>query len=524
MPHPATIYLGSFLLPASTERWLTEICTLPRYKASLFQVNTNYDISLGYKDVDDTTPWRRCPSRLELLNDEGARGSYNKFLCNLFRREGTKIAKRWILATYPYGRAFIQFDIDRHYKEGMTPLEKAEIDADAQREVGNILDMVKDVGCDVVWTSSPGDIIDGEHIQGLYAWIKLDHHLSPKKYKAYVHALKEYYLIECETPSVVRLPGQRYVEVVDPETYEIAHPIDPIKKPQATMAWFLDYWNEAKPLQTQKLASTHAVNALHVQQQMKPQEQAQPVIAQPIKAPAKSVNIAACSKDDALIEQNTFLAATERRICSRIAIKYHGQETYFDQAVEEAKRELVAVRPSTSNTCSNLGLLDSTIRRWMKWYFVHFDPGKSKSSMRDNEDRIRVSSSIAVDTSVLLRYLKKHAGLSYSECSIVRRLDERIKRWNGRISCKVLYSFSGDKRSWFDLFYVGKHSNYNRGKLRSLLVLLDEWQRDGKVRKCRQYGWGEKVISGVEHMAQVQEDAAAVLQDTQEKKRETSSG
>ncbi|MCH7686746.1 MAG: hypothetical protein IH899_08710 [Planctomycetes bacterium] len=374
--------------------------------------------------------------------------------------------------------------------------------------------MADEVGFDVVWTTSPGNLIGGswsrengcweggEHVQGLYAWIKLDKPVQVKKLRGYVTALRDYYGIECESSvdaknHPVRIPGQRYVEVVDPETLQILHPPE---KPSDTLAWFAEEWFSAKP------ASLKALFGPAMSWKRKKQSS----IVSPrfsSSTSIKHVHVEGCSTEDALQEKNTFTAATERRICSRIAIKYQGQPAFFDQAVEEAKLELFAVRPLTSKTCRNSRLLHATCKRWMDWYFSTFDSSRCLVSRRDKEDTKRFASSDSLDPELIVRFLKSRLHLSSRESSIVRSVFEKMQTWKGRIFCRVLYNLAGGKRFWLAL----------KKKLQGYLVILDEWQK----KKCRQYGWGQRVLDGLSSMRYAAKQAAELLAcvDKEGKKR-----
>ena len=56
---------------------------------------------------------------------------------------------------------------------------------------------------------------------------------------------------------------------------------------------------------------------------------------------------------------------------------------------------------------------------------------------------------------------------------------------------------AGGKRSWLAL----------KKKLQGYLVILDEWQK----KKCRQYGWSQKVLDGLSSMRCAAKQAAELL-------------
>jgi hypothetical protein len=508
-------YFESFLKPAHRYRWGTELVSIPRYKNSLHKANRDEEIDAGYK-----IGWMGRKLRLKRFDAYGFSNgkqtgtAFNAFRNSILRRDGSKAAKKWFFVTYPDDAyiSVVQFDCDCHVRSGMTPWERDEVVQSFRMQVNSIREMADDVGLDLVWTTSPGDRVDatwdqetaswqgGAHVQGLYAWIKLEKPVQVKKLRRYVAALKDFYNIECESSvdaenRLVRLPGQRYVEVADPETGEVLHPPE---KPSDTLAAFSEAWYAVKPVSPKTLFGP--AMDWKKQKAMKP-------IATPksLTFAPKNVVVHGCSNGQALKEANTFKAATDRRICSRLTIKYRGNEAFFDHAVEEAKNELVSIRPSSSRTCSSKRLLHSTCKRWMRWYFDNFESSSCRSSQfskKESDDRQRFCSSRSLDFSLLLRFLKQHCHLSFRELSIVSAVLNKMRKWHGRVFCRVLYALSGGKSAWLAL----------KKKLQGYLVILDEWQR----KKCRQWGWSKKVLDSVSAMKQAQEDVAALLAGVEE--------
>ena len=77
-----------------------------------------------------------------------------------------------------------------------------------------------------------------------------------------------------------------------------------------------------------------------------------------------------------------------------------------------------------------------------------------------------------------------------------------MKKWTGRIFCKVLYELAGGKKEWLNL----------KKKLYCFLVILDEWM----TKKCRQWGWSKKVLDGVRNMQLASKDVAMMLAGVEE--------
>lgn len=520
------LFFRTFLETADPYRFGTERFAMPRMKKTIRHANSGPDIARGYKfGIHGPYALKRLDS-YGWSNKRQTGTAFNALRNSINRKDRSRVRKKWFFATYPDASSvsFFQFDLDRHYSAEMLPDERAEMDHAFRVQVQCIQQMAADVGCDVVFTTSPGDIIGGawnsetkkweggEHIQGLYAWIKLERPVKVAKLREYVAALKEYYGIECESSlnaasRLIRLPGQRFVEIADPENATILHHEE---KPSHGLARFADAWFEAHPAKLKKLFGP--AWSWKDRENEEPVKTVRKTRRTPTKlVPVREVTVVGSSSGQSLDEPNTFLAATSRKICSRITIKYQGQRCYFDKAVQEAKHELCSIRPSTSKTCSSPSLLDSTVRRWMDWYFSKFNSERCSASSRDIEDARRIRSSLLLDECFVFRFLDKRVHLRFREEKILSKIFAKMKEWRGRIHCHVLYELAGGRTAWFRL----------RNKLKGFFVVVDEW----KLKKCRQWAWSEAVINGVASMKEAARDVAEMLVSLlARKKRETSSG
>lgn len=217
-------YEQIFLDPAHPYRWGREPFSIPRIPNSFEQVNTNEEIKCGHKSGYPLVNLR-APGK-----GRRSRRFKNRFCLNIERRDGDR-RKWWVFVSYDDATPiqFLMFDLDRHYSPFMLPSEAKEIDRYVQEQVIIIEQLAREAGGSVVWTTSPGDFYEGYgHIQGLYAWIPLDRPVPFGKLKNDVVALKDYWGIEAEsfdTIRMIRLPGQRHVEVCDPRTYKVIDPV-----------------------------------------------------------------------------------------------------------------------------------------------------------------------------------------------------------------------------------------------------------------------------------------------------------
>ena len=66
----------------------------------------------------------------------------------------------------------------------------------------------------------------------------------------------------------------------------------------------------------------------------------------------------------------------------------------------------------------------------------------------------------------------------------------------------MLYSLAGGKKAWLRL----------KKKLHCFLVILDEWE----TKRCRQWGWSQRVLDGVSSMQLASKDVAVLLSGVEE--------
>jgi hypothetical protein len=455
-------YLKTFLRHASNVRFYKETIALP-IRLQPIQVNRTEEIEAGHKL--DHAFWRDGYGSLEYLSAPGqgknSHRLYNRLLCNLERREGLAVDVHWYLTCYDSTMSFVMFDIDRHYPADATQSEKDAIDRDAQKQVDAIEDMEFHTGCSVVWTTSPGG--------GLYAYVPIDREVVNPRLKAAVTHLKSFYGIDCEandTLTSFRLPGFRYVELVDPRSYQLLQPLNPNDPPELTMIRFQEAWKNAKPISPAKLFN-QAIRA----------SKRKPVV-KTRKSSVQQVTVEA-----ALYMRCTFKAATERKICSIAVHRAKRLGASFSSALEEVVTELPKIR-GVSKTCSDPRKLVSTCKGWLSWYWAKFDPSKCNSG-RDAQDQERIAESASLDAKWLFKLLAPYK-LTPSELDGIGKFFNHLKGWNGRVGYKELYACFGSQRKAFRVI---------REKLRGeVIVIYDEYV---KGVKCRQWGFHKSVIRKV---------------------------
>jgi hypothetical protein len=487
-------------------------------EAEIWPTATTQEIAQGFRLVPDfffrAGKTRRCGLRNLHANN------YQWVKYHVSRKRGGKNDPLWIFTTYNDETHvnWVQFDFDRHYAPGMTTDEKAEVDFHFRQQVRNLQDVADEQGFDAIWTTSPGDLdpFDGRHIQGLYAWIKLDRHLRVVDLRRFIEAFMEMNLleVECSWSSKhrnIRLPGQEFVEVADRETISMIHPVQ--QRQREALGHFAVAWQAARPANASRLFKD-AIAWYRAQQQKASAASSSgtPTASKTRKSPAiHRKPTAALPSTLALIgEQNTFKAATDARICSLLAQKYRGDKSQFETAVQEGMAALRAIRPMTSKTCGDPHRLRSTVTRWLNWYFKGYRPERCSSgahaSDRDTEDRKRIEYCLGLDRARVLRHLDR-CHLTYHEKTIVSRFLDLAEKWNYRVAVRVIYD--GDevicsKPEWFSLLR----------KIKGILTVVD--QKDADDHKCRQWALAPWFV---EDIKQAEILIASVLQDVEREEK-----
>lgn len=540
---PIATYIQDFLRPAHPTRMATEPRAMPRARtadgdADIWPTATNDEIAQGYRMAPNVLSPARELRRCGLRRLD--KNNYSWVRHHLFHKRGGKHKALWLFTTYEDKALvnWIQFDLDRHHAAGATPDEKAEVDHLFRQQVRTLRDIADEQGFDIVWTTSPGDLdpFDGRHIQGLYAWIKLDRRIRVADLRRFATAFKARHLLEMECcwdskHRNIRLGGQEFVEIADPETISI---INPVKKQQReALGHFAVAWQSARPANASCLFDECVAWYEAQQQRETAAAQSEPAVSdtQPRSTASRNPGLpgrvstrrtrraggyvpASLPTRSALLgEQNTFKAATDARICSLLVRKYRGDRACFEIAVKEGMTELRAIRPATSKTCGSPTRLRSTVTRWMNWYFKNFRPercvSKARITDRDVEDRKRVAYCLGLDRARVLRHLK-HRNLTYHEKSILSRFLDLAQKWNFRVAVKAIYDGPKaicSKPEWFTLVR----------KIQGILFVIREKQVE--EGKCRQWAFAP---SFVQRLQQTEACVAHVLQaveDGEEKKK-----
>ncbi len=539
---PIANYIQDFLRPAHPTRMATEPRAMPRARtadgdAEIWPTATNEDIARGYRIAPNVLSPAREPRRYALRRLD--KNNYSWVRHHLFHKRGGKHKALWLFTTYQDEALvnWMQFDLDRHYEEGATPDEKAEVDHYFHQQVRILQDIADDQGFDIVWTTSPGDLdpFDGQHIQGLYAWIKLDRHTRVADLRRFVEAFKARNWLEIECcwdtrHRNIRLGGQEFVEVADPDTITI---INPVKKQQReALGHFATAWATARPANATNLFD-ECVAWYEAQQRGTTAAPSEPAVSetQPGRTVSESPGLpgrvlrrqtqragihvpAALPTRAALLgEHNTFKAATHARICSLLARKYRGDRASFEIAVQEGMAELRAIRPASSKTCGSPTRLRSTVTRWLNWYFKGFRQERCVSQARitdrDIEDRKRVAYCLGLDRARVLRHLKPR-NLTYHEKSILSKFLDLADKWNYRVAVKAIYDSPKAICTKFEWFTLVR-------KLKGILFVVTQAQVE--ERKCRQWAITQSFVQQMEETEKFIADVLQRAEGGEEKKK-----
>ena len=455
-------YISTFLNPADPYRYGHEWYGFPRAK-NLKQFYCDDQIEIGFQ-----LSRHGHKIRLKRFNDAGwskqrkekTGTKFNSFRCDINRKDNDRRKKWWFAKYHPcVDVAFLMFDIDRHYPENATPDEKARIDFYAQQEVDKLISVF---GADsLAWVTSPGQIKDGVHVQGLHAFALMEDAVQFSKLREDVAAFKEYHSIEAEsldTLSMFRLPGQRHVEVCNPRTYEILFPLSESDSRDKSLAVFCRALEKLVPVNNRELFA----DALEWKASKNKPVESAPLVAHPVR---ESFN-----REQALEVVNTFTVL--KKLCSDKTHKYRA--TNFQVALEEVVKELPSLRPSTSETCKNFRLMYAKAKCSLKHMFTKYDP--TKCNRQDLDDAERIAESVTIEDKWLIGGLKK---LGYDDefISFWKEYRKLEKQYNGRVHHEKLYQSFGSQRQW-DKVKVKAQSN--------AFAIYVEYDREG--HKCRQWG------------------------------------
>lgn len=540
------LYYESFIRPADPYRFNTETKAIPRVR-DLYQVNLKADIARGWRAVmrpsmicglrllhpdererlfdiseesrlrerdEDGEPWfyrqsLRHYRRLDSCNEQTGR----PYWINHFFRKARSAQShlKWYLVQHDRKAMvnYLQFDLDMH--DGSTPESEAKLLANVDR----INKVVSALGGEVVWTTSPGDMFGGKHVQGLYAWIKLDDfhevgHLIDIKKK-----IKQIFELPLDTEfswdnayRAIRPGGQQWVEVVNPHTSQLLAPVGEKEPQRKAFNTFCQNWYHAKPISLEALLALAPEEPLPVIQQ---EEVIIPSELLPTRKPVFQDGID-------LANVNLDPANTWKRALSVASYAMHKSQGCADHAKHEVTRLLPEVSPSTSRTCSDPGFLNSMASRIVDHFSANFNP----INQRRSKDKQRyLEHTVEADTEDIIKILSKHLPLTGIKNKLRRFLDS-MKSYTGRIACGTIYDDPDaifQKREWFKLngrfmdclFFEPLDEDHHRRKVLSDFICVVDGYSPAES-KCRQYGFSGLLLRALNELQETRKRTKVLVE------------
>lgn len=527
-----TRFFRDFVSPAHATRFTHEIITHPRNKQ--FFRPTNAAIASGrYIFKKCRCNWhdpviRECEScknvaALPKLVDK----KYQVLRANIDRKDSSPLKKKNVLLTYDDGAfvTFIQFELDRHYSAEPTPEDIQSVDAAFWEQVNNLRDVMQDIGFDVAWTTSPGNInpLTGEICHGLYAWIKLDSVEMVSDLRKRIREFKEYHGlddIECcwdRRNNNTRLPGQRWTQLADPETATMLDAA-PIDEPQMSFITFAQEWEALQPVSADTLFSASrswfADNKSHTEHTCKPDaapatpsktvavadENITPLT--PAIKPGRYIEFTYTAEElesfQISAQPDTFKIKKKSKIHSKLAFKYDWDESRLEEMTAEAHSIYQSLRMGTS-------IQPSFHRRCLKWMIDNKKLSKlSNSKWHENDEKDSQRLAYCKDVSIehLLPILKMTCNLSFRELSRFTKLLGYWKDWRGRVAAAFIYGCPDSlfsKSEWFSLLR----------KIKNVFIVIDEFA----TNKCRQWGLAQSVVEKVKSTEQASHDVQVIIEE-----------
>jgi len=446
--------------------------------------------------------------------------SVDTFLRRMYRGDAWTLISNWWNADL-FHPNYAVLDLDIHSLDD---------EDEFWQQVQRLKDLQIQGKINVVWTTSPGDLLSTYHVQGLYAWLKWDDEIPGEVQCERLNTLLPLMGLggaghrHASNRLLTRLPGQPYVQLCDPDpatrdlgvlppdhefirAYTQAHRSS---HPQSIerLAYFWSFataWHNAPTNNLDDLIERFQVKNPVAIQAITPEtmraeksiKKPSPLVQPPVKKPkSRSTRKADLpygwsekTPDELKDGHNTFDAWVKHsKEFSRVTHKYRGDLNSLPQALTELEDTLHTCRPSTSRTCGNRHVYQRDITRIGRWFFTHYDPAKKghvHSPEKEEADKARFVRYTKVRKGKLLNYL-----LNRRRCSseiyqfVFNHWYDMMVKWNGRISYKAVLENCGSYSLYLKLIKEMK-------KL-GLRVALAEYDKD--KNHCRQYGYSEEIL------------------------------
>lgn len=407
-------FIKDFINTAHPSRFWQEQRAFPRIRdrsihGAISQRFTNRDIEQGwcvqlrpggaclefrreYSPQEQKAIWKR-----DDVLEQYPQYFYKHYACHwktfagIFKHHVHRRAGDWVFASY-YEKpvSFYMIDFDNH--DGT--------DESANRlktQVLRLKHFVQTFGGDVMFTTSPGDLYGGQHVQGVYGWIKLTKCYTPQFLIDHNSRFLECLGLDVETSwksknRAIRLFGQEEVELIDPYTLEKVDPLAQRDKPIKRLEVCNDAWTNLAPVDLEEILfpASEDFEGEFVGDIPKVEQS-------PFSVPAerttgripnnRTYSSLRWNQDDCLSEKCTFTAFVKSHIGQELAHRYRGDERYREVAVREAIERFKEYRPSDSKTCSDPNSLRAFLWDKVGYFFESYDESRRVPSWRKGKDK-----------------------------------------------------------------------------------------------------------------------------------------
>lgn len=473
------LFVDIFLRQTNRYRAATEPMRIPRTGSPPYPINTIDEIKNGRSKggwvLKDFSLGTIQGNRTERPGTEYA--MLRTTLSCKPRKVGIKSKKKHLGDFYPdkwwfvwhdphHSIQYLWFDLDKHSNTNHVSFENNV----------KILTMIAELlGGECMWVTSPGNIYDGQHIQGRYCFIILDGGIPLSELQPRIVRLKERFSLPQKLESFnlggknIRLPGFRYVELCDANGNLIdpyIHGVDIRQKPYEVVV---------KHLHSIKRASLNKFMEL-----TELTELTEPVVCPEIvssivtsknKAPISCKVISELTREELLEEGDTYLVCNH--LSSKIRLHCHRYGIDKDKGRELLWNEFMSSRHLTgedkSTTATTKGLRDRMIDyTWDdKWNPKKFDPRKARPPQevidKQKADALdRFKPQMCITTKEYLR------GIHIEDQSIMSAWHLLKKQWCGSVHHKERNTLFGNyhvfarmKKKYPDRFCI--LFNYKKG-------------------------------------------------------------
>lgn len=361
-----------------------------------------------------------------------------------------------------------------------------------------------------MWTTSPGDEVDDEHVQGLYAWIKLSTPVLVGDLRRLTghwvehHSLRNVdgHNLEFNTDTLnrpIRIPGQRYVELanVDPDKrhFTTIEPDDPKGKKKVNVnerrfAFVLESWAN--------LDSVDPASLFDKTKNLSRRKRSRR--ASPVLRSFPDLN-------NKYADGHTF--TTICHAAGALVRSHHGRRDMRDDIIHGVKAQVI-LRHGQGNTCSDPAILHKKVSREVDRLLSSYKPLDKKAvalrrnrkakqrELIDKADKMKIDP-IRHITSGQLSTVLANIGVSEKTIVFMTKWLVAAKSQNGRVAVK--------RRAASDQGVTMIELAANERRYRQIASEIKQWglwhvleDHNHFLHVCSLITLSQKVIDGVERL------------------------